>query len=431
MLVQLNRSLEATNRTFPFWIKIKDLGAYSVDAISSQRWLHVIRGRTNPSSDDDDDMYARPLALSLLSRLMTGDPSTARTLLWWGVVRELAPYASGRFLPTDARQLNNFCVQRVAAEAELAIMAVHLFRAVSPSTTSAARAMAQRIQSALVSTLRSAPWLRGRTRAVAVRKASAMRLAVGFPPSLENEAKLDAYFAALADLRPDRSLASWLALRRFLQRKGGLNYDLAMTHAHKVNAYYAPGNTVVLPAGIIQEPVYFDDAAHAYNYGSLGQALGHEMTHAYDKNGRDWDDRGKRWNWWSRSSMASYEDRLKCIRTSHVEVERALRHWEDGAKQDPENLADFGGAYVAYRAFRDLSPDQRCFSVAGFSSEQLFFIGHCVKWCRPLNVHRNQNYARGLLRCIVPLMHMPQFSDAFGCRRHDHMNPARKCSFWL
>lgn len=100
---------------------------------SKERWLHVIRGRTNPSSDDDDDMYARPLALSLLSRLMTGDPSTARTLLWWGVVRELAPYASGRFLPTDTRQLNNFCVQRVAAEAELAIMAVHLFRGKSPT----------------------------------------------------------------------------------------------------------------------------------------------------------------------------------------------------------------------------------------------------------------------------------------------------------
>ncbi|XP_037517636.1 endothelin-converting enzyme 1 [Rhipicephalus sanguineus] len=232
---------------------------------------------------------------------------------------------------------------------------------------------------------------------------------------------------------PDKSLSSWLALRRFLQEQlrqtEGDQVDLAVAYAHKVNAYYLSGNRVLVPAGIIQEPVYFHDAADAYNYGSLGQAVGHEMMHAFDTGGRKLDEDGKPWSW-TATANREYEERLKCIRRSHVEVEQKLLASEPGVGQDPENLADFSGAPLAYDAFQSLPSRRRALTVAGFGSEQLFFIGHCVKWCRSLTLHRSEGYARGRSRCIVPLMHMPQFSVAFRCSANDYMNPERKCSFW-
>ncbi|XP_049524943.1 endothelin-converting enzyme 1-like [Dermacentor silvarum] len=197
----------------------------------------------------------------------------------------------------------------------------------------------------------------------------------------------------------------------------------------QVNAYYLSGNRVLVPAGIIQEPVYFHDAADAYNYGALGQAVGHEMMHAYDTHGRNLDHHGQPWAWTVTTSR-EYHQRLQCIRRSHAEVEQNRLGLEPGVGQDPENLADFSGAPLAYEAFRSLPDHRRALTVAGFGAEQLFFIGHCVKWCRSLTVHRSQGYARGRSRCIVPLMHMPQFSAAFGCSASAYMNPPRKCSFW-
>ncbi|XP_072144176.1 neprilysin-1-like [Dermacentor andersoni] len=305
--------------------------------------------------------------------------------------------------------------------------------AVTPSVLSAAENLTEDVRAALKRALLSSSWLRGTTRTKALSKAAAMAVTLGFPNRFSRESQLDQYFATLDDVRPDKSLSSWLALRHFLQeqqrRAGGDDADVAVTHAHKVNAYYLSGNRLLVPAGIIQEPVYFHDAADAYNYGALGQAVGHEMMHAYDTNGRKFDHHGRPWAW-TITSAREYQQRLQCIRRSHVEVEQKRLALELGVGEDPENLADFSAASLAYDAFRSLPDHRRALTVHGFGSEQLFFIGHCVKWCRSLTVHRSPGYARGRSRCIVPLMHMPQFSAAFGCSANAYMNAPSKCSFW-
>nr|XP_054926225.1 uncharacterized protein LOC129384655 [Dermacentor andersoni] len=111
------------------------MGNYSKDSVSSERWLSAIRRGSQPSAAAEDSVYARPLALTLLTRLLSvsGGVVAVRRLLWWGLVRELAPYASGRYLPSDSQALDHFCVRRVATKLELAIRAVHLFRGRWPS----------------------------------------------------------------------------------------------------------------------------------------------------------------------------------------------------------------------------------------------------------------------------------------------------------
>ncbi|XP_049524751.1 neprilysin-1-like [Dermacentor silvarum] len=177
----------------------------------------------------EDSVYARPLALTLLTRLLSvsGGVVAVRRLLWWGLVRELAPYASGRYLPSDLQALDHFCVRRVASKLELAIRAVYLFRAVTPSVLSAAEDLTERMRAALNRALRSSSWLHGPTRSKALSKAAAMGMTLGFPDRFSRESQLDEYFATLGDVRPDKSLSSWLALRQFLQeqqrRAGGDN----------------------------------------------------------------------------------------------------------------------------------------------------------------------------------------------------------------
>ncbi|XP_054926225.2 uncharacterized protein [Dermacentor andersoni] len=97
-----------------FWTTIKDMGNYSKDSVSSERWLSAIRRGSQPSAAAEDSVYARPLALTLLTRLLSvsGGVVAVRRLLWWGLVRELAPYASGRYLPSDSQALDHFCVRR-------------------------------------------------------------------------------------------------------------------------------------------------------------------------------------------------------------------------------------------------------------------------------------------------------------------------------
>ncbi|KAL1442383.1 hypothetical protein MTO96_030839 [Rhipicephalus appendiculatus] len=434
-LAQVNKTLEEQKQISAFWTTIKDLGNYSKESLSSNRWLNAIRRGSERSAVEEDSVYARPLALTLLTRLLSdsGGVAAMRRLLWWGLVRELAPYASGRYLPTDSDALDRFCVHRVAAKLELAIRAVYLFKAVTPNVLSEAGNLTVHMREALYRALRSS-WLRGRTRSAALRKAASMGMTLGFPDRFSRESQLNAYFATLDDVRPNKSLSSWLALRRFLQEQQrqteGDHVDLAVTYAHKVNAYYLSGNRVLVPAGIIQEPVYFHDAADAYNYGSLGQAVGHEMMHAF-RHGRseNWTKTGSRGHGPPRRT-ANTKRGSSASGRSHVEVEQKLLASEPGVGQDPENLADFTGAPLAYDAFQSLPSGRRALTVAGFGSAQLFFIGHCVKWCRSLTVHRSQGYARGRSRCIVPLMHMSQFSEAFGCSASDYMNPGRKCSFW-
>ncbi|KAH8023873.1 hypothetical protein HPB51_018854 [Rhipicephalus microplus] len=484
-LAQANKTLEERKQISSFWTTIRGLENYSKESLISSglqdrveylsagalefalppystplqepgkgdRWLSAIRRGSERSAVEEDSVYARPLALSLLTRLLSdsGGVAAMRRLLWWGLVRELSPYASGRYLPSDSSALDRFCVRRVAAKLEITIRAVYLFRAVTPNVLSEAWNLTAYMRAALSRALRSS-WLSGRTRSAALRKAASMEMTLGFPERFSRESQLNAHFATLDDVRPDKSLSSWLALRRFLQerqrRTEGDKVDLAVVYAHKVNAYYLSGNRVLVPAGIIQEPVYFHHAADAYNYGSLGQAVGHEMMHAFDTGGRKLDEDGKPWSW-TATANREYEERLRCIRRSHVEpgttrdamlpnvtdeenpdVEQKLLASEPGVGQDPENLADFSGAPLAYDAFQSLPSHRRALTVAGFSSAQLFFIGHCVKWCRSLTGHRSHGYARGRSRCIVPLMHMPQFSEAFGCSASDYMNPERKCSFW-
>ncbi|KAL1441920.1 hypothetical protein MTO96_031076 [Rhipicephalus appendiculatus] len=177
--------------------------------------------------------------------------------------------------------------------------------------------------------------------------------------------------------------------------------------------------------------MYYDGGPPAINYGTLGAIVGHEMMHAYDVSGTAYNDMAELRPWASNSFVWQYFQRLLCIRRSHraaiqQQARQALRE-----PTDAENLADFVGVRLAYKAFSSLPQHQRNITLVGLniSAERLFFIGHCISFCTEGNDYEPQ-YAPDRSRCIVPLMNMPEFSNAFGCAAGQTMNPTDKCHFW-
>nr|XP_050039728.1 neprilysin-1-like [Dermacentor andersoni] len=435
-IAHVRKSLEQTGQLTPLNMKVRELANFTRNAVKSERWLSAMRRWSGRKSKLEDAVLAEPLALWLSWHLLApGHWHNTRRLMTWDLLRQVAPYAGANFLPRGgaAGELDRFCVNRVASQAALATMAVHLYRTATPPVLADTEDMAKRLRAAFVKELATSDWLRGEPQSTAIRKMRAMRMTIGFPDGLSRPEQLDEYYSQLPDLWSRRSLRSWLELKRFqrLKRRFSTVNDADALRAGKVNAYYLSGNRVWMSAGLMQEPIYFDRAPDAYNYGSLGQAMGHEMMHAYDVGGRKVDDQGRHRDWWNDETNNQYQENALCIRRSHEQVVRERTQWLLRGKLDSENLADFAGVSAAARAYRSLPASRRLATVAGFRPDQLFFVGHCVKWCAPLGSRRpGSRHASARSRCIVPLMHTRKFSRAFRCDRGSYMNPSRKCRFW-
>ncbi|KAH7956735.1 neprilysin-1-like [Rhipicephalus sanguineus] len=187
-----------------------------------------------------------------------------------------------------------------------------------------------------------------------------------------------------------------------------------------------------IPAGVLQHPFFNVEGPPALNYGSVGMIIGHEMMHGYDKDGTEYDADGMRRQWATPVFLKKYTEREMCVRESHRAVETArARQAALNDTIDSENVADLVGTRLAHAAFASLPPAERNVRLPGLNltAEHLFFIGHCAKWCQSHRVIR-EDYAPGRSRCIVPLMNMAEFSDAFGCAPQAPMNPPKKCTFW-
>ncbi|XP_077520167.1 neprilysin-1-like [Amblyomma americanum] len=432
-LAQAEQSLEQAGQPKSLATKIRSLGKFTRNAVSSERWISAIQRWSEEKSMPEDTILTEHLALWLSWHLLgQGRWPTTRRLMVWGLLRKLAPYASARHLPRGGHELDSYCVKRVAHYAELAIMAVHLYRTVTPSVLGDAERMAKSLRTAFANELQASDWLRGEPRKTALRKIAAMRMIIGFPKGLSRTEQLDEYYAQLPDLSSRQFLWSWLELMRFqqLKRRSSSVVEADALRVGKVNAYYSYGNRVWMSAGLIQAPIYFNHAPDAYNFGSLGQAIGHEIMHAYDVGGRNVDDEGRRRDWWSNETNFRYQENALCIRHSHEQVLKQ-RTWLLRGELDSENLADFAGASAAIRAYSALPPGRRLLTVPGFRPDQLFFVAQCVKWCAPLDSYRPGSWhGRARSRCIVPLMHMRRFSKAFRCAKGAYMNPKKKCRFW-
>ncbi|MEP6763639.1 MAG: M13 family metallopeptidase [Gemmatimonadaceae bacterium] len=294
-----------------------------------------------------------------------------------------------------------------------------------------AKARAVKIVSNLIEELHaridSLDWMTAPTKAQALAKLRAFTRKIGYPDKWIDYSKLEIksgeYVANVRAADAFGAARDWAKVGKPVDRA-----EWGMTPP-TVNAYYNPQlNEIVFPAGILQPPFYNPNADDAINYGAMGAIIGHEMTHGFDDQGRQYDKGGNLKDWWTKIDADKYKvEAAKFVKQFDSYTVLDSNTHVNGKLTLGENIADFGGLTVAYAAMKKAQGAAPVAKIDGFTSEQRFFLGFAQAW----RSKSRPEYSRMLINADVhspdkwrangPLSNMPEFKAAFGCKDTDPM----------
>jgi putative endopeptidase len=210
--------------------------------------------------------------------------------------------------------------------------------------------------------------------------------------------------------------------------------------ASTVNAYYDPQkNEIVFPAGILQPPFFNREATDAVNFGSMGMVVGHEITHGFDDEGRQFDVDGNVRDWWSPAVGRAFVEKAECVKRQY-DASVAIDDLKvKGDLTLGENIADLGGLKLAHAAMVDWYAKKPEADVGGrFTRSQQFFLGFAQSWCTKMRPEMarlraaTDPHAPPFLRVLGPLGNLDAFQEAFRCPASSQMvrEGADRCVVW-
>jgi len=394
----------------------------------------------------------QPAFFRAMDSLITAVPlADWRAYLRWHAARHLSPWLSSPFVDANfqfQRALTGVkeqqprwkrCIQAANQMMGDALGEAYVQQTFTPEARWRALAMVDNLIAALDDRLHTLEWMSDTTRLRALAKLRAFGKKIGYPDKWRDYGKLS---IDRGDLVGNVVRAQTFNTARTLSRIG-LPLDRAewrMTPP-TVNATYSPSfNDITFPAGILQAP-FFDPAADdAVNYGGMGAVIGHEMTHGFDDQGRQFDAEGNLRDWWTPDDAEHFKDRAARVAaqfSGYTVVDSATR--VNGRLTLGENIADLGGLKVAYAAFeRSLAGKPRSANIDGLTPEQRFFLAWAQIWRNKATdpYLRNQvttdPHAPARWRVVGPLSNLKEFAEAFGCKAGDPMVRADsvKATIW-
>ncbi len=291
-----------------------------------------------------------------------------------------------------------------------------------PESKARALALVTDLRSVLRDDLSRLDWMGEETRKAALNKLDHFTVKIGYPDKWRDYSALD--------VKQQPYVLNVLAGNAFETKrrvaKIGQTVDKSewgMTPP-TVNAYYNPTrNEIVFPAGILQPPFFSAKADDAVNYGGIGGVIGHEMTHGFDDQGRQYDDKGNLKNWWTDEDLKRFEERANKIIKQFYGYEVAPGERVNGKLTQGENIADLGGSKIAYVALQKAlgrqGPDVKTQKIDGFTPEQRYFLSWAQVWSantRPEELRRRLKidpHSPSQFRCNGPLSNMAEFQQAF------------------
>lgn len=262
-------------------------------------------------------------------------------------------------------------------------------------------------------------WMTDSTKVLAHEKLNTISVKVGYPDKWMDYTSLD--------IEPGLYYENIRAAKAFAIKddlsKIGKPYDKTewgMT-PQTVNAYYSPtANEIVFPAAILQPPFFFMDEDDAVNYGAIGVVIGHEMTHGFDDQGRNYDKDGNLQNWWSDADADAFKVKTQMLVDQYNAYPQLDTLHVDGELTLGENIADFGGLSVAWDAFQKTEQANTDEMIDGFTPQQRFFLSYAGVWRQNIldkelaRRLKEDVHSPGEARVNVPLYNMDVFYDAFG-----------------
>ena len=296
--------------------------------------------------------------------------------------------------------------------------------------------MVRGVESAMERDIKALDWMQDQTKQQALVKLHAIANKIGYPDKWKDYSSVQ--------IARDDALGNAYRLREWAVdddlRKVGkpVNRGEWGMSPPTVNAYYNPQmNDINFPAGILQPPFYSNSSENAVNYGAIGAVIGHELTHGFDDEGRQFDAKGNLRDWWTPADATAFEKRATCIAdqySSYVAVEDVKLN---GRLTLGENIADNGGVRLAKMAFLEKIGQAKQSKVDGFTPEQRFYLGFGQIWCQSVRPEAARMRATvdphspGKYRVNGVVSNDPDFAKAFSCKPAQPMvRAAQACRVW-
>ena len=301
-----------------------------------------------------------------------------------------------------------------------------------PEAKARALELINNLKAALADRIKTLEWMDEPTKQEALKKLAAFTVKIGYPDKWRDYSllKIDRGPFVLNAVRAEN-----FEVNRELKKIGKPvdRTEWGMTPP-TVNAYYNPKmNEIVFPAGILQPPFFYAKADDAVNYGGIGAVIGHEMTHGFDDQGRQYDPVGNLRDWWSPESAAKFKERSQAIVTQYSEYEPLPGLHINGELTQGENIADLGGVKLAYAALQKALAGKSREKIDGFTPEQRFFLSFATIWKskqrdEDLKLRLNTDpHSPARYRVDGPLSNLPEFAKAFNIPGNSPMvRPADK-----
>ncbi|XP_028410335.1 endothelin-converting enzyme homolog [Dendronephthya gigantea] len=399
----------------------------------------IFKGTSRSIALDEKIMIYMPNNIKLIVNWLTDKPKglLANEIIW-NIVRAVIDSLPKAFREAQQSYYNTFgldsnprwktCVRDTCDEYKDATTLLYVKQYITENALKTAIEMFTEIKGQFIAGLDEQEWMDNKTRAHARLKLQVMKDWIGISMSDLYANKLIRYFDG--QMSESDVLQNKLNIRK-AHTKLKINelskptvINRRSTSPLVVNAFYQPKkNGITILPGMLQLPYYEAGGLKAFNYGSLGTVIGHEITHGFDKTGSQYDENGNLRQWWTNSSYDNFVKRSQCLIDEYNNV-TIFGLQANGERTLSENIADNGGlkyAYRAYQKWRKTNGDEELLPALPFDNNQLFFISYAQSWCAKFGNGSARDFTEyGVhsldpVRVRVPLRNFPEFSKAFGC----------------
>jgi putative endopeptidase len=327
------------------------------------------------------------------------------------------------------------CTDNVDRDLGEALGQAYVAKYFGPDAKQQALKMVKEIEAAMEADINGLSWMSATTKQQALIKLHGMANKIGYPDKWRDYSKLE---IVRGDELGNVTRAHQFEFNRGLAKIGKPvdRGEWGMT-APTVNAYYDPQmNDINFPAGVLQPPAFDPTSDAAPNYGDTGGTIGHELTHGFDDEGRQFDAQGNLRDWWTPEDGKEFVKRASCISNQYSSYTIVDDIKINGKLTLGEDVADLGGLLLAYMAWKQDTANQKLENLDDLTPDQRFFVGYGQSWCgetrdetkrmrATVDPHSPEKY-----RTNGVVSNMPQFQEAFHCKAGSPMVNQNRCSVW-
>ena len=373
-----------------------------------------------------------------------------KTYLRWHLAHSRAPYLSSAFVnenfdfyrkylrgATELQPRWKRCVQYVDNDLGEALGQAYVRKTFGPELKSSTVEMTQQIEDAMAVRIQQLDWMSPTTKQQALVKLKAIRNKVGYPDKWRDYSSVE--------ILPDDFYGNNIRATQFEEKRQIAKIGQPVDRTEwdmtppTVDAYYnLQMNDINFPAGVLQPPLYDAKMDAAPNYGNTGSTIGHELTHAFDDEGRQFDAKGNLKDWWTNEDADQFMKHADCVVNQYGQYVIVDDIKINSKLTEGEDVADLGGTILAYNAWKQDTKGMTLTDADGFTPDQRFFIGFAQWACenqRPENLRVSavtNPHSPGRDRINGVVVNMPEFAKAFGCKAGQPMvKPDDKvCRVW-